>query len=143
MTIQDYLSYTRIWAREVERITNISDTVQTRLTHLTAIQNNAKALDILIRRYGVSENLIDEDGWNIAKQDCEQLAKSFINETGWTVLHTAVFHGHVETFELLVNKHNALVGKDKHYVTDMSILALRNGHIKLWSMLVEKHGADF
>lgn len=146
LIVKDFLSYIRVckaWASEVSRDISLCAPIQTRLMHLAARQNNIKALDILLSCYGADVNSNNGTGWTIAKQECQQVAESFADETEWTVLHTAVFHGHVKMFELLVNKYKVLDDKDMFYITDLSELAMCNVQIDMWFMLVKMRGELF
>ena len=145
LSIEEFLSCVRVcraWASEVNRVTSHYASIQTRLLHLAARQNNIEAVDILLDDYGIDVNSNDETRWVIAKQHYRQVAEMFTsdNETGWTVLHIAAFHGHLGMFEHLIDKHKALEGKNEKYIDDLCKLAMCNSHTGILDIVVERYG---
>ena len=97
----------------------------------------------MVGGYGVDANSIDEIGRDIVKRCHQQVVDRIVKKTGWTVLHTVVFNGHLTMFKLLADRYKALAGKDRSFVTDLSNLAIYSGEVDMFFMLVENYEADF
>ena len=141
----DFLSHTRVcktWAWEIERKISLHASVKTRMIHLAARHDDIEALDAMISDHGIDLNSIDESGWIIAKRECKEVTENFPseNETGWTVLHTAAFHGSIAMFEHLIDNHGVLDDKNEDYISKLCTLGSCNDHTTISDMVVARYG---
>jgi ankyrin repeat protein len=108
--------------------------------------NDIKKLEILLTKLNKSD--IDEDMLDALNEIDPIIAKDVDygiarKRFKWTLLHSVCYFGHLEVFNLLIDKFNALKGKDKHYITQLSHLAINRGGYSIWCKCVESLGAEF
>jgi ankyrin repeat protein len=114
--------------------------------HYTVGQGHVSTVSLLLER-GVNVNATDIDGRCAVKSGNKAIVEILIkhkadvsiqDEEGWSVLHMAAFHGHVEVGEALIEA-GTQISEGPEGILPLHIAALRR-HIRFIELLLD-HGA--